>query len=70
MSKVGFRVALLVTLLMPVNAVLLGIVFLGEHIEPRHLAGMALIAAGMVVIDGRFSSHLLGRSPEERPVSG
>src|SRR5262252_4779569 len=52
---------LLVTLLMPVNAVLLGIVVLGEHIELRHLAGMALIAAGLVVIDGRFSSYLLGR---------
>src|SRR5262252_375545 len=52
---------LLVTLLMPVNAALLGVVVLGEHIELRHLAGMALIAAGLVVIDGRFSSYLLGR---------
>jgi len=61
---------LLVTLLMPVNAALLGVVVLGEHIELRHLAGMALIAAGLVVIDGRFSSYLLGRLPEERSVSG
>src|SRR5499427_4753963 len=46
---------LLVTLLMPVNAVLLGIVFLGEHVEPKHLAGMALIAAGLAGIDGRLT---------------
>ena len=61
---------LLVTLLMPVNAVLLGTVFLGEHVEPRHLAGMALIAAGLAVIDGRLAAHLCGRAPEGRPVSG
>ena len=61
---------LLVTLLMPVNAVLLGIVFLGEHIEPRHVAGMALIAAGLAVIDGRLVARLARRSPVETPVSG
>src|SRR5499426_3843093 len=45
---------LLVTLLMPVNAVLLGITLLGEDIEPRQATGMALIAAGLAVIDGRL----------------
>lgn len=54
---------LLVTLLMPVNAVLLGITFLGEHIEPRHVVGMALIAAGLAVIDGRLVAHLVRRIP-------
>lgn len=61
---------LLVTLLMPVNAVLLGMVFLGEHIEPRHVAGMALIAAGLAVIDGRLVAWLVHRGPEETPISG
>ena len=61
---------LLVTLLMPVNAVLLGIVFLGEHVEPRHLAGMALIGAGLAVIDGRLAALLRDRAPARRPVSG
>lgn len=61
---------LLVTLLMPVNAVLLGIALLGEHIEPRHLAGMALIAMGLAVIDGRLVAWLARRGPEETPVSG
>ena len=59
---------LLVTLLMPVNAVLLGIIFLDEHIEPRHLTGMALIAAGLVVIDGRLAAHLR-RRPRQRAAA-
>ena len=52
---------LLVTLLMPVNAVLLGIAFLGEHVEPRQVAGMALIAAGLATIDGRLLAVVLRR---------
>ena len=52
---------LLVTLLMPVNAVLLGIAFLGEHVEPRHVAGMALIAVGLATIDGRLLAAVLRR---------
>lgn len=44
---------LLVTLLMPVSAVLLGTVVLGERIEPREVLGMALIAAGLAAADGR-----------------
>lgn len=44
---------LLTTLLIPVGAVMLGTGLLGESLEPRHLAGMALIAAGLLVIDGR-----------------
>ncbi len=41
----------LVTFLVPVSAILLGTLFLGEHLEPRHFAGMALI--GLAAIDGR-----------------
>ena len=44
---------LLVTLLMPVTAVLLGTGLLGERLEPRQVAGMALVAAGLAAIDGR-----------------
>jgi len=39
---------------MPVNAVLLGVTLLGEHIEARQATGMVLIAAGLAVIDGRL----------------
>lgn len=43
----------LVTLLIPVSAVLLGAVFLGERLEARHLAGAGLIGLGLVALDGR-----------------
>jgi drug/metabolite transporter (DMT)-like permease len=61
---------LLVTLLMPVNAVLLGIALLGEHIEGRHLAGMALIAAGLAAIDGRLLALLRRRLLLRSEASG
>lgn len=44
----------LVTFLIPVSAMALGVGFLGEALLMRHLAGFALIVAGLVAIDGRF----------------
>jgi drug/metabolite transporter (DMT)-like permease len=43
----------LVTLLIPVSAVLLGSGVLGERISAVQIAGMALIALGLIAIDGR-----------------
>jgi drug/metabolite transporter (DMT)-like permease len=37
-----------------VTAILLGSLFLGEVLEPRHFAGMALIGLGLAAIDGRL----------------
>ena len=47
----------LVTLVVPVSAILLGTVFLGERLESFELLGMALIALGLVTIDGRLLSR-------------
>lgn len=44
----------LVTFLVPVSAILLGALVLGERLEPRHFGGMALIGAGLALIDGRL----------------
>lgn len=44
---------LLVTLIIPVFAVTLGALLLGERLAAEHAAGMALIAAGLALIDGR-----------------
>jgi drug/metabolite transporter (DMT)-like permease len=52
---------MLVTFLVPVSAILLGVVVLGERLEPRHWAGMALIMAGLVAIDGRLWRRLRAR---------
>lgn len=49
---------LLVTLLLPAVAVLLGVGLLGERLAPRQIAGMALIALGLAVIDGRLWRRL------------
>ena len=43
----------LVTFLIPVSAVAMGVAFLGESLLPRHLAGMALIAAGLWFLQRR-----------------
>lgn len=48
----------LVTFLIPLSTAVLGVVFLGEVIQPRHLIGLALIAAGLLAIDGRLIHRL------------
>ncbi len=53
LESAGASNALLITFLMPVTAILLGIAFLGERMTGAQMAGMALIAAGLVVMDGR-----------------
>ena len=54
LSTAGATNLLLVTFLIPVTAIFLGISILGEHLEPRHLAGMILIGGGLAAIDGRL----------------
>ncbi len=54
LASAGATNLLLVTLLVPASAILLGVGFLGEVLLPRHLAGMALIALGLAAIDGRL----------------
>jgi drug/metabolite transporter (DMT)-like permease len=44
---------LLVTFLVPVSAILLGVLVLGEVLLARQVLGMALIGAGLAAIDGR-----------------
>jgi len=46
--------AALVTFLIPVSAILLGSTVLGERLAAQHFAGMALIAAGLLAVDGRL----------------
>jgi drug/metabolite transporter (DMT)-like permease len=53
-ARAGATNTLLVTLLIPVTAILLGTLLLDEVLLPRHWVGMALIAAGLVAIDGRL----------------
>ncbi len=53
LATVGATNLTLVTLLVPVTAILLGVLVLHEQLLPRHFAGIGLIAFGLACIDGR-----------------
>jgi len=53
LATAGVTNLLLVTLLIPVSAILLGTFVLGEALQPRHFLGMAFIGLGLAAIDGR-----------------
>jgi drug/metabolite transporter (DMT)-like permease len=61
LKTAGATNLLLVTLLVPVSALLLGAIVLGERVDARHLLGMVLIGLGLVAIDGRLVSSLQAR---------
>ncbi len=54
LASSGATNLMLVTFLIPISAVLLGALFLGEQVEAKHIFGMGLIAAGLAAIDGRL----------------
>lgn len=49
---------MLVTLLIPVTAILLGWLVLGEPISTREIAGAIVIGSALLVIDGRVPGLL------------
>jgi drug/metabolite transporter (DMT)-like permease len=59
----GATNVMLVTLLVPVNAILLGTALLGEEFTLRHCLGAVLIAAALITIDGRMLRQF---SPRDR----
>jgi len=63
LSSAGATSASLVTLLIPVSAVLLGALLLGERLGPEAALGMALIALGLALIDGRLGAWAARRLP-------
>lgn len=54
LSSAGPTNLSLVTMLIPVSAVLLGAAVLGEIVQMRHILGMVIVALGLLVIDGRL----------------
>lgn len=54
LATAGATNLLLVTFLVPVSAILLGLLFLGEVLLLRHVLGIVLIGAGLGAIDGRL----------------
>jgi drug/metabolite transporter (DMT)-like permease len=66
-ARAGGNNTVLVTLLVPVSAVLLGTLVLGEPVAWNAIAGMALIALGLAAIDGRLLRRLTRRAPAPPP---
>ena len=54
LATAGATNLLLVTFLIPVSAILLGTLVLGESLELIHFIGMALIGIGLSALDGRL----------------
>lgn len=61
LSTAGATNLVLVTFLVPPSAILLGVLVLGEVLTGHQLAGMAIIGAGLVAIDGRAFNLLRHR---------
>jgi len=53
LAAAGATNLLLVTFLIPVTAIVMGVLFLGEHLAARHFVGLAVIGFGLACIDGR-----------------
>ena len=53
LRRSGATNVMLVTLLVPVTAILLGSLVLGERISPREIAGALVIGSALLLIDGR-----------------
>jgi drug/metabolite transporter (DMT)-like permease len=71
LSTAGATNVLLVTLLIPLSAIVLGSTFLGEQLELKHFLGMGLISFGLLAIDGRvfrFMQHHFCKRPAAHPV--
>lgn len=61
LSTAGATSLLLVTMLIPVSAILLGTAVLGEQLELKHMLGMGLISVGLLSIDGRVVQVIHGK---------
>ncbi|WP_227286082.1 DMT family transporter [Boseongicola sp. H5] len=62
LAMAGSGNAMLVTLLIPPVAILLGAAVLGERLDPSAFAGFALLAAGLLILDGR-ALQIFRKSP-------
>lgn len=59
--RAGPSNVMLVTLLIPVTALILGNVFLDETIQAKEIIGALIIGTGLLFIDGRVIKRLTGR---------
>ena len=66
-GRAGATNALLVTLLIPLTPITLGAAVLGQRLAANELTGALVIAASLLLIDGRVLTRLHLRRPNKRP---
>ena len=54
LKTAGATNLMIVTLLIPPSAILLGVLFLGEVLGPQEMIGVAIIGVGLLLLDGRI----------------
>ena len=54
LSTAGANNVLLVTFLLPITAILLGVLVLNEVLQAQHIQGIVLVAFGLIILDGRL----------------
>ena len=59
LARAGATKLMLVTFLIPVSAIVLGIVFLDETLALNHVMGLALIFCGLLLVDGQVIRYFL-----------
>ena len=69
LRRSGATNVMLVTLLIPVTAILLGVLVLGETILPREVAGAIVIGSALLVIDGRLLDRFRRLTPSRPHTS-
>ena len=69
LASAGTTNVSLVTLLIPVSAILLGTVILGKRLSAVQLAGMVLIGLGLITIDGRAWAAIRPFAKREIPFN-
>ncbi|MBF9033387.1 EamA family transporter [Rhodobacterales bacterium HKCCE2091] len=67
LRSAGSGNAMLVTLVIPPVSILLGAAVLNERLDPAAFAGFALIAAGLLVLDGRLFRARFPGAPARGP---
>ncbi|MCF8477244.1 MAG: DMT family transporter [Pseudolabrys sp.] len=69
LARAGATNVMLVTLLIPVTAILLGVLVLGDPLTVNEIAGALVIAASLLVIDGRIFALLRRNEQTTAPPS-
>jgi drug/metabolite transporter (DMT)-like permease len=66
-NRAGPSFVSLVTMLVPVSAIILGALFLGEQLTFHEIAGAVIIGSALVIIDGRALEKLGFTKPAPVP---